>query len=99
MAQARQAVRQIPHTVIYIAAALAAAIILGAVVALGSFGQVRLEQPANPAVDRGERSPAVLQSGRDWQLQREQQSGYVDQVIQAGRDWEKQRRQQSGVSD
>lgn len=95
MAQARQAVRQLPHTAVYLAAALIAAVTIGVVVALGMLGPMRLEQPAT---DRGQLSPALIQAGRDWQLQREQQGGFVDPLTQAGRDWETQRKQQSGTS-
>jgi len=96
MAQARQADRPIPQSAIYLAAVLIAATALAAVLLLG---MLLPDRGVAPATDRGEVSPAVLEAGREWQRQREQQGGFVDPVIQSGRDWEEQRKQQSGASE
>lgn len=91
MAQARQAERSIPQAAFLFPAALAAALVLGLIVA---FGMIAL-----PRVDVGtlgnETSPAVIQSGQAWQAQRAQQSTHSYGLIQSGVDWEAQRYQQS----
>jgi hypothetical protein len=38
-------------------------------------------------------TPAVTESGHQWELERLQQSGYVDPVTVTGDEWERQRRQ------
>ena len=94
MAHARQADRAFPQSVIYFAAAALAAVVLTGIVGivtLDPFGfGLGIDRP-------GHITPAVLESGRQWELQRKQQSGYVDPLVQYGRDWERQRRQQSGA--
>jgi hypothetical protein len=91
MAQARQAERSIPQAAFLFPAALAAALVLGLIVA---FGMIAL-----PRVDVGTlgnvTSPAVIQSGHEWQVQRAQQSTYGYALLQSGVDWEAQRIQQS----
>jgi hypothetical protein len=96
MAQARHAEQSIPTSAFLVPAALAVALVLGLIVALGIVGTrpIVLEEAQNRDV-----SPALIQAGRDWQAQREQQSGYTDPLIQAGRDWQVQREQQSGYTD
>jgi len=90
MAQARQAERSIPQAA-FLFPALAAALVLGLIVA---FGMVAL-----PRVDVGtlgtETSPAVIQSGDAWQAQRIQQSTHDYGLVQSGVAWEIQRAQQS----
>ena len=91
MTQARQAERTIPQAAFLFPAALATALVLGLVVA---FGMVAL-----PRVDLGamgnDTSPAVTQSGHEWQAQRLQQSTHEYGLIQSGVDWETQRIQQT----
>ena len=91
MTQARQAERSIPQAAFLFPAALAAALVLGLIVA---FGMIAL-----PRVDVGTlgnvTSSAVVQSGQDWQAQRIQQSTYEFGLIQSGYAWETQRAQQS----
>ena len=96
MAHAHQADRAIPQAAIYLFAALAAATLVMVIVLAGALGPFSVRAPAT---DRIQIDPAVIESGRQWELQRKAQSGYVDPVIQAGRDWEQQRKQQSGASD
>jgi hypothetical protein len=93
MAQARHAERSIPTSAFLVPAALAVALVLGLIVALGIVGTrpIVLQEAQTRDV-----SPALVQAGRDWQAQREQQSGSTDPLIQAGRDWQAQREQQSG---
>lgn len=93
MAQARQADRAFPPTAIYLAAAALAAVVLTAVISIGMLDLFGGQSSSGGGTGV---SPAVLESGRQWELQRKAQSGYVDPVLQSGRDWEKQRRQQSG---
>jgi len=91
MAQARQAERSIPQAAFLFPAALAAALVLGLIVA---FGMIAL-----PRVDVGTlgnvTSPAVIQSGHEWQAQRIQQSTHDYGLVQSGFAWEIQRAQQS----
>ena len=93
MAQARQAERSIPQAAFLFPAALATALVLGLIVA---FGMIAL-----PRVDVGTlgnaTSPAVMQSGHDWQVQRAQQASYGYALLQSGVDWEAQRIQQSSA--
>lgn len=92
MAYARGAVRLIPQTAIYLAVALAVAFTVGVIVFVGLLGPTPVPERS---IDRGELSPALVQSGRDWQLQREQQS-VAGPLIRDGREWQLQREQQSG---
>lgn len=92
MAQARQADRALPQTAIF-AAILVAAALAGAMLATGTLN---LPATHSGAPDRGGVSPALIQAERDWELQRRQQSGWMDPVVEAGREWERQRKQQSG---
>lgn len=91
MAQTRQAERSIPQPAYLFFAALAAALVLGIIVAVGMI--------ALPRVDVGTlgnaTSPAVMQSGQNWQAQRAQQSTYGYALIQSGVDWDAQRAQQT----
>lgn len=95
MAQARQADWAMPQVAIF-AAILVAAIITAAMLATGTLNLPGMQPGTQP---RGEVSPALIQAGRDWELQRKQQSGWVDPVIEAGREWERQRKQQSAGSE
>ena len=70
MTQARQAERSLPQAANFLPAALAVALILGVIAAFGMI--------AVPRIDLGSQdnglSPAVVQSGQDWEAQRQQQS-------------------------
>jgi hypothetical protein len=90
MAQARQAERSIPQAAYLFPAALAAALVLGLIVAFGMIALPRIDLGT-----LGNTSPAVIQSGHDWQVQRAQQSTYGYALLQSGVDWETQRLQQS----
>ena len=96
MAHARQADRAFPQAAIYLLAALAAATLVMVIVLAGTLGPLGVRAPTTDAIQV---DPAVIEAGRQWELQRKAQSGYVDPVIQAGRDWEKQRKQQSGAPE
>lgn len=94
MAQARQADRGgIPQAVIYMVAALIAAVVISATLMAGNFN---LFGPS-AAGDRGEASAAVLRSERSWFQQRLVQSGHTDPAVRSASDWERQRLQQSGA--
>ena len=93
MAQARQADRGIPQTVIFMVAALVAAVVVSAVLMAGN---VNLFGPSSVG-DRGEASAAVLRSERSWFQQRLAQSGQLEPAVGSARDWERQRLQQSGA--
>lgn len=94
MAQARQAERTLPQAAYLVPATLAVALVLGVILAFGMI--------AAPSIDLGslgtDTSATVIQSGQDWEAQRQQQSGYTDPLTQSGQDWEAQREQQS-ISD
>ena len=94
MAHAQQAERAFPQSAITLVAAALVAVLLAGIVALSNPFGLRA-----PVSDRIQVDPAVVEAGRQWELQRKQQSGYVDPVIEAGREWERQRKQQSGTSD
>lgn len=96
MAQAHQADRAMPQVAIYLLAILVGVVVIVAVLASGTLNFAGADSTFG---DRWEVSPATLQAGRDWEMQRKQQSGYVDPVIQSGREWERQRKQQSGGSE
>jgi hypothetical protein len=75
------------------AAALLGTAVLGLAI---SFGAIRL--PSLPVTyDRGV-DPAVIDAGREWQRQREQQGGFSDPFTEAGREWQRQREQQGGFT-
>ena len=95
MAQARQADRGIPQAVIFMVAALVAAVVVSAVLMVGNLN---LFGPSS-AGDRGAASTAVLRSERSWLDQRLAQSGHVDPAVRSAREWERQRLQQSGASE
>jgi hypothetical protein len=96
MAHAQQAERAFPLTAISLAAAAVAAVLMAGIVAFSTVSPSGLFAPVS---DRIEIDPIVVESGRQWELQRKQQSGYVDPVIESGRQWELQRKQQSGTPD
>ena len=93
MAQARQADRGIPQAVIFMVAALVAAVAVSAVLMAGSFN---LFGPSG-AGGRGEASAAVLRSERSWLQQQLAQGGHVEPAVRSAHDWERQRLQQSGA--
>ncbi|MBA2634063.1 MAG: hypothetical protein H0U86_13870 [Chloroflexi bacterium] len=92
MSQVRQAAGAFPPVAIHYIAAVAAALLIAGIVALSAFGFLNVQLP--PVDDRGV-SPTVLEAGREWEIQRRAQSGYIEPVIQSSDDWEEQRRQQS----
>jgi hypothetical protein len=92
MAHARQADRALPQAAIFLFATLVTVIALGAIVAYTAFG-VRVDLPT---ADRAPSNPALLESGRQWEVERRQQMGEIDPLTRYGRDWEKERRQQGG---
>ena len=95
MAQARQAERSLPQAAFLLPVTLAAALVIGLIVA---FGMV-----AAPRIDLGglgaQTSPSVIESGQAWQAQHEQQSIYATAVTRSGQDWQAQREQQSVYSN
>jgi len=92
MSHLRQAAGAFPPVAIHYIAAVAAALLVAGVVALSAFGPLNVQMP--PVDDRGV-SPLALEAGREWEIQRRAQSGYMEPVIQSGDAWEEQRRQQS----
>ncbi len=93
MAQARRADRGIPQAVIFMVAALVAAVVVSAVLMVGNFNLF------GPSIvgDHGEASAAVLRSEQSWLQQRLAQSGEFEPAVRSARDWERQRLQQSGA--
>ena len=94
MAQATQAPRTIPQAPTYPLAAVGAilaAILVAGTIAFAAIDPFGLRGPSvgSPI------SPAVLESGAQWELQRRLQAGDVDPLTEAQREWERQRRQQS----
>jgi hypothetical protein len=81
-----------PPTTIYVVAAALAAVILTLTVAFVALNPFRIGAPGNGMhnVD-----PALIEAGRQWELERKQQSGWIDPVIESAREWERQRNQQS----
>ena len=91
MAHARQANRAFPQVAISpIVAAVAAILVAGTL----TFSALDLGLP-RPAVEAPQVNPALVEAGRQWELQRKAESGYVDPLIRSAREWEEQRRQQS----
>jgi hypothetical protein len=90
----RTADRAFPLTATFTSATVAAlaAILLTIVAAIAALGPLGAQPSAG---DRVGYSPAVLESARQWELQRQLQSGDLDPVTASGREWERQRRQQS----
>jgi hypothetical protein len=82
-----------PQAVIFMVAALVAAVVFSAVLMIGN---VKLFGPSS-AGDRGQASAAVLSSERSWLQQRLAQSGHLEPAVLSARDWESQRLQQSGA--
>ena len=91
MTQARQAERSIPQAAFLFPAALAAALVLGLIVAFGMIALPRVHVGTLGNVT----SSAVVQSGQEWQAQRVQQSTHEFGLMQSGYAWETQRAQQS----
>ena len=94
MAQATRAARTFPQAPNYPLAAVGAilaAILVAATLAFAAIDPFGLQGPAvvSPV------SPAVLESGARWELERRLQSGDLDPMTEAQREWERQRRQQS----
>jgi hypothetical protein len=96
MAHAQRAERAFSQTAISLAAAAVLAVVLTGIVA---FSTLNLFGIAAPTGERFQAAPAVIESGRQWELERRQQMGDVDPVTVTGDYWERQRRQQSGDVD
>lgn len=92
MAYAPQADRGFPLSVIHFAAAALAAVLLAGIVAMATLDPFGFGAGVDSPIQL---SPAVLESGRQWELERLQQLGYVDPLVEDGRDWERERRQQT----
>ena len=60
-----------------------------------SPSQRSIRSGSGPSVEIRPISPALVESGAQWELQRRQQSGDVDPLTEAQREWERQRRLQS----
>jgi hypothetical protein len=95
MAHARVAERGFPYSAAYLILAVLAAVMIAAVAAFVTLDPFGLRAPAVVEIHT---TPAVMESGRQWELQRLQQGGYVDPVFDSGRQWELERQQQSGVN-
>jgi len=95
VALARQAERGFPQTAMTISLAAVASVMLAisAFVALDPMGL------RAPVASGYHPRPAVMESGRQWEIQRRQQLGYGNPVLDSGRDWEEQRRQQSSSAN
>lgn len=93
MAQAQQASRTLSQFALYFGAFCIAALIVGVMILTGALNAADT-RPSHR--ERGVVSPALIQAGRDWELQRKQQSiGYVDPLVEASREWERQRNELS----
>jgi hypothetical protein len=93
MTDVRSAERYQPRPMIPSIQAAVLAVIVTVLAVFGSFSLVRAMGGLGDGVTV---SPAVLELGRQWELQRRQQSGWIDPVLESGREWERQRKQQSG---
>jgi hypothetical protein len=87
MTHARHTVQAIPLTALAFLAAVAAVVLVG-VVALTTVEPFGLGALGDDLAV----SPAVVDSGIQWELERRQQYGYVDPVLDSGDQWERQRR-------
>lgn len=94
MTHIRPADRAFPLTATFTSATVAilAAILLAIVTTLAALGPFGALAPTGDPVNF---SPAVIESARQWELQRHLQSGDLDPLLEAGREWERQRREQS----
>jgi hypothetical protein len=93
MAHARQADRAYPQFTINPIVAAVAAVLVTGIIAFAAVDPLGLQRPSVGAP--GSVNPAVLEAGRQWELERKAQGGYIDPVLESGRDWELQRKQQS----
>ena len=91
--QAQQADRALPQAVIYLAAALVAAVVLSVMLVTGNFQLFGAAEP-----EFRQPTQAVLQSEANWLEQRLAQGGYIEPAVRSAREWERQRLQQSGAS-
>ena len=91
MTLARIPERPFPLALVYGAGALVAALVVSAVVLLGSFEYFGPATPATPEVP----TPAVLRSEASWMTQRLAQSGYIEPSVRSAQMWERQRLQQT----
>lgn len=94
MTTVRQADRAYPPVAMHQVVALVAALLVAGIVALTAFGPLNIQLPVADGLGA---TPSVLESGRQWELERRAQSGDIVPVIQSGDDWEQQRRDQSPI--
>ncbi|MEO8510012.1 MAG: hypothetical protein ABI534_02100 [Chloroflexota bacterium] len=95
MAHARVAERGFPQSAVFIVLAVLVAVMLAAIAAFAILDPFGLRAPA---ISEVRTTPAVIDSGRQWEFQRLQQGGYVNPVLDSGRQWEIERLQQSGAN-
>lgn len=96
MTYATPAARPFPLTAFYLVAAAVAAVAISVIVAVSTIGPLAVGGPSDHPVRF---SAAVIESARQWELERAQQSGHVDPTLDAARRWVLERGQQSGYMD
>ena len=90
MAHAHPARRAFTPTANHIATAALAAVVFAGIVLFSTLGMgIRVPVAEPSAFDQ-----ALMQSARQWELERRQQAGYVDPLSESGDRWELERRQQ-----
>jgi len=94
MTTVRHADRAFPPVAIHQVLAFVAAVLVAGIVALTAFGPLNIQLPVTDGLGA---TPSVLESGRQWELERRAQSGDIVPVIRSGDDWEMQRRDQSPI--
>jgi hypothetical protein len=94
MAHARRADQRLPQSAIYAIVVVATTFMLVVIVALPAL-DLRFQWPLARTVQT---DPVVMEAARQWELERLQQSGWVDPVVESGREWERQRKQLSPSS-
>jgi hypothetical protein len=92
MTQARQAVRSFPVAVIYLAAAVIAAIVLSAMLVTGAPSLFSTQAPSSELAPV---NPALIEAGHEWERRHRLLTGDVDPLVRAGQEWEHQRHLQS----
>jgi len=97
MAQLEQAPRRATAltTGMVAVVAVVAAVAIAATILFGMLNPGRLSPATTQQGQESQVNPALVEAGREWQRQREQQGGFTDPLTQAGLEWEQQRKQQS----
>ena len=95
MAHARAAERGFPQSATYIILTVLAAVMLAGIAAFATLDPFGLRAPA---INEVSTTPAVIESGRQWELQRLQQGGIANPVLDSGRQWELERLQQGSAN-